>query len=113
MTRRATVLTSVQRMYDAALTADIWQPALQSIVLLLGGDHATLFAREPAREGTVVATCAGMEERDFNPPRSALPSLRGSLQFRGEQLLDFPWRPVLGRTDLQAGNSRRAETGRP
>jgi DNA-binding CsgD family transcriptional regulator len=55
----------VQRIYDAALTADAWQPALQSIVELLGGDHAILVARDFAGEGAAVARCAGMDERDF------------------------------------------------
>lgn len=65
MARGATVLTSVQRIYDAALTPDAWQPALQSVVELLGGDHAILVARNSDREGPAVATSAGMDERDF------------------------------------------------
>lgn len=70
MARTAAVLASVQRLYDAALTADAWQPALQSVVDLVGGDHAILVARDPAREGMGVATCAGMDERDFARFRS-------------------------------------------
>jgi DNA-binding CsgD family transcriptional regulator len=65
MARGATVLTSVRRIYDAALTADAWQPALQSVVELLGGDHAILVARDPTREGAAMATSAGMDDRDF------------------------------------------------
>jgi DNA-binding CsgD family transcriptional regulator len=65
MARGATILTSVQRIYDAALRADAWQPALQSVVELLDGDHAILVARDSAREGPAVATSAGMDERDF------------------------------------------------
>ncbi len=66
MTRGATDLTSVQRIYDAALTPDAWQPALQSVVDLIGGDHAILVARDPAHDDPIVATCAGMDDSDFS-----------------------------------------------
>jgi DNA-binding CsgD family transcriptional regulator len=63
MANAVAVHATVQRIYDAALTANAWQPMLESVVNLVDGDHAMLFARDPARENADVATSAGMDER--------------------------------------------------
>jgi DNA-binding CsgD family transcriptional regulator len=65
MARGEAVLETVRRIHDASLTADAWQPALQSIIDLLGGDHAILLASDRAREQVALATSAGMERGDF------------------------------------------------
>ncbi len=65
MAHAAAIHATVQRIYDAALTANAWQPMLQSLVDLVGGNHAMLFARDPARADASVAKSAGMDESAF------------------------------------------------
>lgn len=65
MANAAAIHATVQRIYDAALTANAWQPMLESVVDLVGGNHAMLFARDPARESATMATSARMDERTF------------------------------------------------
>lgn len=65
MANAAAIHATVQRIYDAALTANAWQPMLESIVDLMDGNHAMLFARDPAREDATVAKSAGMDESTF------------------------------------------------
>lgn len=65
MADAASIHATVQRIYDAALTTNAWQPMLESVVDLMGGNHAMLFARDPAREHASVAKSAGLDERAF------------------------------------------------
>ena len=65
MANAAAIHATVQRIYDAALTANAWQPTLQSVVDLVGGNHAMLFARDPARANATMAKSAGMDESTF------------------------------------------------
>jgi DNA-binding CsgD family transcriptional regulator len=65
MANAASIHATVQRIYDAALTANAWQPMLESVVDLMGGNHAMLFARDPARANADVAKYAGLDERVF------------------------------------------------
>jgi DNA-binding CsgD family transcriptional regulator len=65
MSDAAAIHATVQRIYDAALTANAWQPMLESVVDLMDGNHAMLFARDPAREDATVAKSAGMDESTF------------------------------------------------
>jgi DNA-binding CsgD family transcriptional regulator len=65
MANEAAIHATVQRIYDAALTANAWQPMLESVVDLMDGNHAMLFARDPARAHADVAKYAGLDERVF------------------------------------------------
>jgi DNA-binding CsgD family transcriptional regulator len=65
MARGEAILATVRCIHEASLTADAWQPALQSIIELLGGDHAILLASDPARAEIALATSAGMDRGDF------------------------------------------------
>jgi DNA-binding CsgD family transcriptional regulator len=65
MAREQAILASVRRIHDASLTADAWQPALQSIIDLLGGDHAVLLASDHARPDTALAASVGMDQGGF------------------------------------------------
>lgn len=86
MTRGDAILATVRRIHDASLTADAWQPALQSIIELVGGDHAILLARDTEQSNAAFATSAGMDERSIagflspeavrwiGPPMQTIPS---------------------------------------
>ena len=63
MANAAAIHATVQRIYDAALTASAWQPVLESVVDLMGSNHAMLFAHDPGRANTPMAKSAGMDER--------------------------------------------------
>jgi DNA-binding CsgD family transcriptional regulator len=65
MANAAAIHATVQRIYDAALTANAWQPMLESVVDLMGGNHAMLFARDPARDSATIAKSAGMDQSAF------------------------------------------------
>lgn len=65
MANAAAIHATVQCIYDAALTAGMWQPMLESVVKLVDGNHAMLFARDPARASAPIAKSAGMDERTF------------------------------------------------
>jgi DNA-binding CsgD family transcriptional regulator/PAS domain-containing protein len=65
MARAEAILASVRRIHDASLTADAWQPALQSIIDLLGGDHAILLASDHTRADGAMAACVGMDQSGF------------------------------------------------
>jgi DNA-binding CsgD family transcriptional regulator len=59
------ILATARRIHDASMTADAWQPALQSIIDLLGGDHAILLASDRARPDAALAASVGMEQGAF------------------------------------------------
>ncbi len=65
MANAAAIHATVQRIYDAALTANAWQPMLESVVELMGGNHAMMLARDPARDNATIAKSAGMDESTF------------------------------------------------
>jgi hypothetical protein len=65
MARAEAILASVRRIHDASLTADAWQPALSSIIGLLGGDHAVLLASDSSRADGALAASFGMDKDGF------------------------------------------------
>lgn len=65
MARAEAILASVRRIHDASLTADGWQPALQSIIDLFSGEHAILLASERARPDAALAAGVGMDQGAF------------------------------------------------
>lgn len=74
MARAETILASVQRIHDASLTADAWQPALQSVISLLNGDHAILFASDHAHQEGTLAASFGIDQQGlarFASPEAA------------------------------------------
>jgi DNA-binding CsgD family transcriptional regulator len=78
MTRADTILASVRRIHDASLTADVWQPALQSVISLLNGDHAILLANDHARPDGALASSFGLDQGGF--ARFASPEAAGWLE---------------------------------
>src|SRR5690349_9843729 len=82
MARRDALLACVRHIHDASLTADAWQPALQSVTDLLNGDHAVLLASDSARAEASLATSVGMEQSALSrmmSPEAAL-WIGGALQ---------------------------------
>ena len=59
------ILGAVQLIHEVPLMADAWQPALQSITGLLGGEHAVLLASDNAHSKAALAVSVGMDESSF------------------------------------------------
>ena len=95
MARAEAILASVRRIHDASLT-DAWQPTLQSITGLLGGEHAVLLASDSARIEGALAVSVGMDENSFarfaSPEAAqwiqpAMPAIRRGAAFTRSRLV--------------------------
>jgi DNA-binding CsgD family transcriptional regulator len=58
-------LQTIDRIYAAAMAPDQWRPALEGVVDLLGGGHATLNAHGTEPMGAAFIASARLDERDL------------------------------------------------